>query len=60
MLKNCAKCSQQFECEAENIDTCHCRTIKLNAKQLVLLSERYNNCLCNECLKLIAKTTKEA
>ncbi|MFD1552041.1 hypothetical protein DNU06_00925 [Putridiphycobacter roseus] len=51
MLKNCAKCDQSFECKASNIDACHCNTIKLNKWQLNYIHEKYNNCLCNACLK---------
>ncbi|MDA7803664.1 cysteine-rich CWC family protein [Crocinitomix sp.] len=51
MTKKCSKCKSEFDCRMDDIKKCHCSTVKLDAKTLKLLNEKYENCLCEKCLK---------
>ena len=51
--KICNRCHTEFECNAENIETCHCKTIKLTEASLRRIIELYNDCLCAKCLQEI-------
>lgn len=46
-LKICPKCKNKFKCEKEN---CWCKKIKLPKNKLNILREKYNDCLCPNCL----------
>lgn len=50
-IKQCNKCQQSFECKAVDISSCHCYTIKLSPEAAQEIREKYDNCLCNDCLK---------
>ena len=50
MKKTCEKCGTTFECE---LVTCWCFEVNLNDEQRKKLSEKFDNCLCPECLKEI-------
>ena len=54
MIKKCAKCKVDFECNTENIAACHCNTVVISDKTLELLKIKYANCLCSACLWAIA------
>ena len=50
MLKNCSKCHKSFECKVDDIEQCHCSNHVLSAQLLEEISEKYDNCLCSNCL----------
>lgn len=54
--KSCVRCHESFVCRADSIRECHCSAFELNAEQLAILRERYNNCLCNQCLVNFVET----
>lgn len=47
-IKSCQKCGLQFTCEGDN--DCWCEKVHLHRKAMVEIMERYNDCLCPECL----------
>jgi hypothetical protein len=49
-MKNCSKCSTQFECGAD-VGKCWCMDLKVKPEVLSKLKEEFSNCLCPECLK---------
>jgi hypothetical protein len=51
MMKICPRCKSRFECRLDEILNCHCLTVGLDARQLAYLSEHYDDCLCNACLR---------
>lgn len=53
MKKECPKCKETFVCNNKNIEDCHCAKVILTDKQKAWITEKYNGCLCNKCLKQI-------
>ena len=47
--KNCAQCGAEFQC-LHNAE-CWCMSVKISKENLKLLQEKFDNCLCPECLK---------
>ena len=52
-LKNCPRCNQSFECRPGNITQCQCSGITIKPELKVLLDQRYNDCLCRDCLQYL-------
>lgn len=48
----CESCGEEFSCGA-NVGECWCFAVELKAENLGKLRENSNNCLCQDCLKLI-------
>ena len=48
--KSCARCHAKFECKAGNIGDCQCYGIHLTMEEKVFIEERYEDCLCRNCL----------
>ncbi len=55
-IKNCSKCGVEFTCKPQG--GCWCNNYQLTTEQLQELRVNYENCLCEECIKLIALTNK--
>lgn len=49
--KNCPRCNKSFVCKAGNITQCQCYGFDLKPDLKVLLEQRYNECLCVDCLR---------
>ncbi len=52
----CESCGKDFLCGA-NIGKCWCFELELKADKLVKLQDNYKNCLCQDCLEKIQKST---
>ncbi|RYF90272.1 MAG: hypothetical protein EOO00_09150 [Chitinophagaceae bacterium] len=48
--KLCPRCSRPFECRVGDIGNCHCSGVKLDTEERTFISERYDDCLCGNCL----------
>jgi hypothetical protein len=48
--KLCPRCKKAFECKPGNITQCQCFSIKLSIEQKAFIEQRYNDCLCENCL----------
>jgi hypothetical protein len=48
--KNCQRCNIVFECKPGSITQCQCFEVALSAEQRAYLEQRYNDCLCKNCL----------
>jgi hypothetical protein len=48
--KSCPRCNQAFECKPGNITQCQCFGIELIAELKAYIEQRYNDCLCRDCL----------
>ncbi|MFY7963427.1 MAG: cysteine-rich CWC family protein [Chitinophagaceae bacterium] len=57
MLKICPKCKEYFECSINDISKCQCFNITINADDLALIKQDFDDCLCGECLKKVAIKT---
>ena len=49
--KICPRCSKEFICKTGDISNCQCRDIIINDEERAFIEERYNDCLCIDCLK---------
>jgi Cysteine-rich CWC len=48
--KYCPRCSNAFECKADNVQECQCAAITFTEKEKAFIEERYKDCLCRNCL----------
>ena len=55
LLRVCPKCSAAFECYRTVKLSCWCENYTVRPENLKLLADKYNNCLCPECLQLFAE-----
>ena len=53
MKKVCPRCGATFDCMHNDILSCHCATVRLDALQRTYLMENYSDCLCHDCLKTV-------
>lgn len=49
--KYCPKCNSVFECKVGSILLCQCTTVKLNEKERDYMKEKFDDCLCADCMK---------
>jgi len=49
--KRCPRCRQSFECKTGSILLCQCQTVRLDEAQQAWIAERYDDCLCSQCLR---------
>jgi hypothetical protein len=48
--KSCARCQSAFECKVGDVTHCQCYGIILNVEEKAFIEDRYNDCLCRNCL----------
>lgn len=53
-IKQCPRCGRAFECKVNNPLHCQCMAVTLTVAQLESLQEQYEDCLCVDCLRLLA------
>lgn len=51
--KSCPRCKIIFECTSGNITQCQCYGIELTMEQRAYIEQRYNECLCRDCLRYL-------
>ncbi len=49
-VKKCPRCSSPFECKPGTITQCQCYGISFSAEEKAFIEQRYNECLCKNCL----------
>jgi len=47
----CARCGAAFRCGANDTAPCACTALTLQAQTLARLRERFDGCLCLDCLR---------
>jgi Cysteine-rich CWC len=47
--KKCPKCGKLFACYDEQ--DCWCEKTRIHKKKMLEILQKYNDCLCPECLK---------
>ena len=52
--KKCPRCENVFECKPGNITQCQCYGIELSDEQRAYIEQRYNDCLCRDCLQWLS------
>jgi uncharacterized protein YecT (DUF1311 family) len=55
MEKTCGNCRRSFSCT--QAIGCWCGTITLNESQKAWIKQRFENCLCPDCLAAVAAGT---
>lgn len=48
--KKCPRCGKTFECKVGNVNECQCNGILFNEEEKKFIGEKYNDCLCRDCL----------
>jgi hypothetical protein len=48
--KSCPRCQQRFECKPGDVVHCQCYGIMLTTEERAFIEDRYNDCLCRNCL----------
>jgi hypothetical protein len=56
----CARCGARFHCGVNDATPCACTTLRLDARTLASLRERYDTCLCLACLVALQPTSEQA
>ncbi len=56
--KVCKRCSDQFECKVGNITQCQCYGIGFTDAEKSYLDEKFDDCLCRNCLVAIKREYK--
>lgn len=51
--KNCPRCKKPFECKPASITQCRCFGIAIKPELKTFLEQRYNDCLCRDCLDFL-------
>ena len=46
--KKCPECGKLFQCYGN--DDCWCEHLNIHKKDMLLILEKYNDCLCPDCL----------
>lgn len=52
-VKSCPRCGAAFECKAGTILQCQCYGIAINDEESAYMMQRYEGCLCRNCLQAI-------
>jgi predicted secreted protein len=53
MIKKCPSCGNFFTCDGES--DCWCENFQIHKKEFFIISEKYTDCICQECLKQYAE-----
>ncbi len=49
--KTCPRCNGTFECKVGDIAHCQCSEQSFTLEEKAFIEDRYNDCLCADCLK---------
>jgi ribosomal protein L34E len=52
-IKTCNVCGKEFNCNAADIANCQCYAVKVPGDIAAIISKRYADCLCAQCLQEI-------
>ncbi len=58
--KYCQRCDTQFECKVGTIAICQCSTVTLSKEERGHIEQKYDDCLCANCLKVLRTEHKNA
>ncbi|WP_075187069.1 cysteine-rich CWC family protein [Teredinibacter haidensis] len=51
--KPCPRCEKPFQCNAADISNCQCFKVQISPKAQAFIAKRWQECLCNQCLKRV-------
>ena len=49
--KICPRCAKEFVCRVGDIANCDCSTITLTIEERAFIEDRYQDCLCLNCMR---------
>jgi hypothetical protein len=49
--KTCPRCGQPFACRVGDVANCQCSSVTLTIEERAFIEDRYEDCLCINCLK---------
>ena len=58
--KYCPRCTAPFECKVGNILFCQCDGIIFSESEKAFIGDRYQDCLCRQCLIEMKKEVKHS
>lgn len=58
MKKYCQKCGAEFQCMHNQIEVCHCVSVKITDEAKQYLKKSFSDFLCHQCLVEIANQFK--
>ncbi|NML41788.1 cysteine-rich CWC family protein [Chitinophaga sp. G-6-1-13] len=50
-IVSCPRCNRTFECRVNSIHRCQCSDVPLTLEERFRISEKYQGCLCENCLR---------
>ncbi|WP_078667350.1 cysteine-rich CWC family protein [Chitinophaga eiseniae] len=50
-IVSCPRCNRTFECRVNSIHRCQCSGVPLTLEERFRISEKYQGCLCENCLR---------
>ena len=53
--KRCPRCGNGFECRQGSIHRCQCVDIALSDEMRESIAQRYDDCLCRDCLMALSE-----
>lgn len=53
--KRCPRCGGEFECRMGSIHRCQCVDIPLDDALREAIARQYDDCLCRDCLQVLAR-----
>ncbi|MEM1112121.1 MAG: cysteine-rich CWC family protein [Pseudomonadota bacterium] len=56
----CPRCHKPFECKVGSILICHCSEVALTRDERAYIAERWDGCLCRECLLEVRQEMRQA
>ncbi|WP_430813375.1 cysteine-rich CWC family protein [Carboxylicivirga sp. RSCT41] len=56
--KTCPKCGASYTCYSNTNKTCWCNNFQIKTENLKVLADKYNGCLCPDCLSIYAEKRK--
>ncbi len=59
-IKRCPRCGRTFECKSGNITQCQCSQVLMPHGLPPWVKELYPDCLCQQCLRVLAKEASDA
>jgi len=51
----CPRCNAGFECKVGSILLCQCTVVPLSIEERSFISDRYDDCLCANCMREMKK-----
>lgn len=58
--RSCPRCGKPFICRNDDIVNCQCAAVALSPEDRAYIADRYDCCLCADCLRALAAERRKA